>query len=141
MVYNFIKSVLDSKGYNSSQDTPLGELLDTAEQHFVYTADGEVISDMNMGSLVIDNQQTFKIYGVTSDLYDGASQDDMGIALMGIYKEMRARLPASFTDTNGSHKITDVINPAVTFVGVDKKTLRVTELRFVVLWSYNYGNI
>ena len=40
MVYNFIKSVLDSKGYNSSQDTPLGELLDTAEQHFVYTADG-----------------------------------------------------------------------------------------------------
>ena len=141
MVYNFIKSVLDSKGYNSSQDTPLGELLDTAEQHFVYTADGEVVSDMNIGSVVIDNQQTFKIYGVTSDLYDGASQDDMGITLMGIYKEMRAQLPVTVVDTNGSHKITDVISPAVTFVGVDKKTLRVTELRFVVLWSYNYGNI
>ena len=141
MVYAYIKSVLDSEGYANSQDTPLAEITSTESELFVYTG-GDTEANFQIGCTRIDNVQEFTIYGVTKDLYYENSVDNaMGRKLLGIFNTLRKGLPYSATDTNGTHYITDCVSPAIKFVGTDNKTLRITELKFNVLWSYNYGNI
>jgi len=140
MVYKYIKSVLDSLGHKNAQDTPLGELTDSANKLFVYTGGDLKNSGFTMGCPVIDNVQKFYIYGVTSDLYiENTLDNTMGRELLHIFNELRKGLPYQGYDTNGTHYITDITDPQIKYLGTDSKTLRVTEMEITVLWSYKYG--
>lgn len=140
MIYDFIKATLDDMGYESSQDTPFSQTHDFDGLMFVYTTNGQAISEYTMGCNIMDISQSFTIYGITSDQFIENSIDDgMGKRLLAIFNNLKASVPTVVSDDSGDYNIVDVQNPSISYEGVDNKQLRVTALTFSVLWSYRYG--
>ena len=140
MIYDFIKATLDSLGYESSQDTPFSQTHDFDGLMFVYSTAGQAISDAVMGCNVLDASQVYVIYGITSDQFVENSIDDgMGKRLMGIYNVLKASVPTTLSDSTGLYYITDVQDPSISYEGTDNKQLRVTSLKFRVVWTLRIG--
>ena len=141
MIYDFIKATLDGLGYENAQDTPFSQTHDFDGMLFVYTASNEAITDYTIGGRIMDFNQEFKIYGITSDQFvENSLNDGMGKRLFQIFGQMKASLPQTVVDSNGNHLIVDVINPSIQYEGTDNKQLRVTSLTFDVLWTYRFGD-
>ena len=142
MVDTLIKTVLDNMNLINYQDTPTREIDSNENDMYIYTA-GDIIDSVGtMGSNMLFNQQVFKIYLVSSDLYYANSQDTlMARNLMLVYNSIKNSLPTQINDVAGKYYITDCISPEVKFMGINDKTLRQAELSFTVLWGYDYGNI
>lgn len=142
MVLDYIKSVLDSLNLVNVQDTPMGEVQPTDVETYVYTSGEIVSSQFTMGCTNVDMQQGFKIYMVSNDMYYPNTNDNiMGRSLIKIFNTCRSGLPVQLTDSTGSYKITDFIDPEIKFTGLNDKTLRIAEINFKVIWSYDYADI
>jgi len=137
MVLDYIKSVLDSLNLVNVQDTPMGEVQPTDVETYVF-----ISSQFIMGCTSVDMQQSFKIYMVSNDMYYPNTNDNiMGRSLIKIFNTCRSGLPTQLVDSTGSYNITDFIDPEIKFTGLNDKTLRIAEINFKVMWSYNYADI
>jgi len=142
MIYELIESVLDELGYDNVQDTPIAELQSGAESLFVYTAGDTLSNTFIMGKPIVDMEQMFKIYMVTSDLYADTMEDnETTITLLEVFNKIKSKLPKQTSNSTGSYYITDITDPHIQFSGTNEQSQRIAELHFRAIWSYNYANL